>query len=148
MFDALMDLAHSASPELRCGGTPPTPLAPLVLCTAGAAGLLGLGALAALRGDVLVVAPVSIALFALLRTARHWDARRRLRAEADAWILRVYENRANSREQPVSAAGILTVQRLITEPGSVLYAPPRVDGRPHHTRAVLGAILHHLEVRS
>jgi hypothetical protein len=210
MFDVrMMDLAHSAKLDALGAGTPLTPLAPLVLFTAGAAVVLGLGALVGLRGDVLVVAPVSLTLFGLFQAARRWDARRRLRAEADAWILRVYENRAASRygwrideltsaherrllagtvrafvaelterrlssavpinraalrpcraelvaladrlealEQPVSPAGILTVQRLITEPGSILYAPLRFDGRPHHTRAVLGAILHHLEVRS
>src|ERR1700674_4491068 len=98
MFDVeMMDPAHSANLDPRRVGTPPTPLAPLVLFTAGAAVALGLGALVGLRGDVLVVAPVSLALFGLFQTARRWDARRRLRAEADAWILRVYENRAASR---------------------------------------------------
>ena len=62
-----------------------------------AAVVLALEALAGLRGDALVVAPVSLALFGLVQAARRWDARRRLRAEADAWILRGYENRAASR---------------------------------------------------
>lgn len=206
-----MDLAHSANLDAQRSGTPPTPLAPLLLFMVGAAVVLGLGALVGLRGDVLVVAPVSLALFGLFQTARRWDTRRRLCAEADAWILRGFENRAASRygwrigeltgtrerrllagsvravvqqlserrslgavplnrsglrpcrsnlvaladrlealERPVSPSGILAVQRLLTEPGSVLYAPSGFDERPldTDTSAVLGAILHHLEVRS
>ena len=206
-----MDLANFANLDARRAGMPPTPLAPLVLFTTGAAVVLGLGALVGLRGDVLVVAPVSLALFGLFQTARRWDTRRRLRAEADAWILRGYENRAASRygwrigeltgarerrllagsvravvqqlserrslgavplnrsglrpcranlvaladrlealDRPVTPSGILAVHRLLTEPGSVLYARSSFDKRPLETDtgAVIGAVLHQLEVRT
>ncbi|MGD0715070.1 MAG: hypothetical protein ABSB24_12940 [Gaiellaceae bacterium] len=49
--------------------------------------------------------------------------------------------------RPVSAAGILGVRRLLTEPGSVLYARPYFDERPRNIGAELGAILDRLEVR-
>jgi hypothetical protein len=189
---------------------PAPPLVPLVGYVVAAASVLGLEALAGLGGDPLAVAPVSLALLGLLQASRRWDARRRLRAEADAWIERGYENRAASRygwrideltsgrerrllghslravvaqlserrslgavplnrsglrpcrsnlvaladrlealERPVSPSGILAVQRLLTEPGSVIYAPSSFDESPldTDTRAVLGAILHQLEVR-
>ena len=207
-----MDLAQLANLGARRAGrpqTPPAPLAPLVLYATGAAGVLGLEALAGLRGDPLVVAPVSLALVGLVQAVRRWEGRRRLRAEADEWILRGYQNRGASRfgwrideltgarerrllgnslravvaqlserrlpgavplnriglrpcraelvaladrlealDRPVSPYGILTVQRLLTEPGSVLYAPSSFDERrPLDTGAVLGANLHHLEVR-
>jgi hypothetical protein len=70
--------------------------------------------------------------------------------------LRPYRNelvaladRLEALDRPVSPSGIITVQRLLTEPGSVLYAPSSFDERPRDTDtgAVLGAILHHLEVR-
>jgi hypothetical protein len=205
-----MDLAHFANLDARRAGTPPTPLSPLVLFTVGAAVVLGLGALVGLRGDSLVVAPVSLALLGLVQAVGRWDAQRRLRAEADAWIERGYENRTGSRygwrigeltsarerrvlgrslraivaqlserrslgavpldriglrpcrsdlvaladrlealDRPVTPSGILAVHRLLTEPGSVLYARSSFDKRPLDTdsSAVLGAVLHHLEVR-
>jgi hypothetical protein len=205
-----MDLAHSANLDARRSGTPPTPLAPLVLFTVGAAVVLGLGSLVGLRGDSLVVGPVSLALLGLVQAVRRWDARRRLCAEADAWIRRGYENRTGARygwrideltsarerrllgrsvravvaqlsdrrslgavpldriglrpcrsnlvaladrlealDRPVSPSGILAVHLLLTEPGSVLYARSSFDKRPldTDTSAVLGAVLHHLEVR-
>jgi hypothetical protein len=45
--------------------------------------------------------------------------------------------------RPVSAAGILGVRRLLTEPDSVLYA----DEQPRNIGAALGAIIDRLEVR-
>src|SRR5712671_6090692 len=96
-----MDLAHSANLDARTAAPPP-PLAPLVLFAVGAAVVLGLGALVGLRGDVLVVAPVSLTLFGLLRTARRWDVRRRLRAEADAWI----ERGTRGAQHPVTAGAL------------------------------------------
>jgi hypothetical protein len=208
-----MDRAHLANFSARRPvprGTPPAPLAPFVLYTSVAVVVLGLEAFAGLRGDALVVAPVSFAILGLLKAARRWDVQRRLRAEADAWIGRGYENRAGSRygwrideltgarerrllassvravvaqlserrlpgavplnrvglrpyraelvaladrlealDRPVSPSGVITVQRLLTEPGSVLYAgssfaePPLVTA----TGAVLGAVIDHLEVR-
>jgi hypothetical protein len=208
-----MDLAHLANLGARRSGrpqTPPAPWPPFVLYAGSAAGVLGVEALAGLRGDTLIVAPVSLALLGLVKGVRRWDVRRRLRAEADAWITRGYENRAGSRygwriedltgirerrllgksvravvaqvserrlpgaaplnrvalrpcraelsaladrleafDQPVSPSGILGVHRLLTEPGSVLYTPPSFgEPLPLDTSAVLGAILHHLEVRS
>ena len=46
-----MDFAHFANLDTRRVGTPPTPLAPLVLFMAGAAVVLGLEALAGLDTD-------------------------------------------------------------------------------------------------
>jgi hypothetical protein len=161
-----MDLAHFANLDARRAGTPPTPLAPLVLCAAGLAVVLGLEALGGLGGDSLVVAPVSLALLGLVQTVRRWDARRRLRAEAEPRSLSAVPlnriglrpcraelvalgDRLEAFERPVSPSGVLAVQRLLTEPGSVLYAPSSFEKRPlDTTSAVLGAILHHLEVRS
>jgi hypothetical protein len=204
----LAQLAHLSPRRSAPPQTPPRPLVPFVAYAVAAAPVFGLEALAGLRGDALVVAPVSLAAFGLVQAVRRWDARRHLRAEADAWILRGYENRAASRygwrideltgprerrllgnsvraivaqlserrlsgavplnriglrpcrsdlvaladrleavERPVSPSGILAVQRLLTEPGSVLYTSPSFDGRSLDTGAVLGAILHHLEVR-
>lgn len=211
-----MDRAQLANLGVKRAGPPrrpPAPLTPLVLYAGGATVVLGLDALAGLRGDSLVVAPVSLALLGLVQAVRRWDARRRLRTEADEWILRGYQNRGASRfgwrvdeltgarerrllgrslravvaqlserrlpgavplnriglrpcrallvaiadrlealDRPVSPSGIITVQRLLTEPGSVLYAQSSFDERPldtdTDTGAVLGAILHHLEVRS
>jgi hypothetical protein len=209
-----MDLAQLAKFGAGRSGPPQNrpapPLVPLVLYAVFAGSVLGLEALAGLGGDPLVVAPVSLALLGLVQAVRRWDVRRRLRAQADAWIQRGYENRAASRygwrideltgarerrllagsvravveqlserrslgavplnriglrpcrsnlvaladrlealERPVSPSGILAVQRLLTEPGSVLYAPSSFDERPldTDTSAVLGAILQHLEVR-
>jgi hypothetical protein len=207
-----MDRAHLANFGARCAvtqGAPPATVVPFVLYTAVAVVVLGLEALAGVRGDALVVAPVSFAILGLFQAVRRWDAQRRLLAEADAWIARGYENRAGSRygwrideltgarerrllgssvravvaqlserrlpgavplnraglrpfrgelvaladrlealDEPVSASGILAVQHLLTEPGSVLYAPSSFrEQLPLDTRAVLGAVLDHLEVR-
>jgi len=54
-------------------------------------------------------------------------------------------DRLDDLERPVSAAGILGVHRLLTEPGSVLYSRPSVD-TPRDIGAELGAILDGLEV--
>lgn len=203
-----MDLAHFANPSVRPAETPRTPLTPLFLCTAGAAVVLGLGALSGLHGDSLLVAPISLALLGVVLAIRRWDERRQLRAAADAWIERGYENRAASRYawrvdeltcvrerrllgctvrdivpelslrrrptvsplnrsalrpyraelialadrlddlcRPVSAAGILAVHHLLTEPDSALYAHYHFDERPRNVGAELGAILDRLEVR-
>lgn len=56
-------------------------------------------------------------------------------------------DRLDDLEQPVSAAGILAVRRLLTEPDSVLYHRPLVDERPRDIGAELGVILDRLEVR-
>jgi len=55
-------------------------------------------------------------------------------------------DRLDDLAQPVSAAGILGVQRLLTEPASVLYTWPEFDDRPRDIGAELGAILDGLEV--
>lgn len=172
---------------------PPAPFAPVAFYGAIAAIVFGLEALVGLRGDVLVVAPVSLAILGLVQAVRLVDTWRGLRAEADAWIGRGYENRSAARygwrldeltssrerrllgksvravvtqlserptrgavplnrelrpcraelaaladrlealDEPVSPAGILSVQRLLTEPGSILYASVGFDplaGRP------------------
>jgi hypothetical protein len=103
---------------------------------------MDLAQLAKLRGDSLVVAPVSLALLGLVRAVRRWDARRRLRAEADEWILRGYQNRRASRfGWRIDELTGACERRL---PGAVPIN--RIGLRP--CRAELGAILHHLEVRS
>lgn len=91
-----MDLAQLAKPGARAI-SPPSPAVPVVLFTAAASAVLGLLALAGVRGDALAVAPITLALFGVLQTVRRWNTRRTLRGEADAWILRGYENRAASR---------------------------------------------------
>ena len=55
-------------------------------------------------------------------------------------------DRLDDLERPVSAAGILGVHRLLTEPGSVLYSRPSFDKQPRDIGAELGAILDGLEV--
>ena len=55
-------------------------------------------------------------------------------------------DRLDDLGRPVSAAGILGVHRLLTEPGSVLYARPPFDAGPRDIGAELGAILDGLEV--
>jgi hypothetical protein len=202
-----MDLAHFADSSVRPAATPRTPLTPIFLCTTGAAIFLGFGALAGLRADSLLVAPISLALLGLVLAIRRWDERRQLRTAADAWIERGYEspatrygwrvdeltclrerrmlactvrdivpelsarrvtgpvplNRAELRPYrsvlialadrlddiacPVSAAGILGVHHLLTEPDSVLYAHYHFDERPRDVGAELGAIIDRLEVR-
>jgi len=55
-------------------------------------------------------------------------------------------DRLDDLGRPVSAAGILGVRRLLTEPDSVLYARPYFDKQPREIGAELGAILDGLEV--
>ena len=55
-------------------------------------------------------------------------------------------DRLDDLERPVSAAGMLAVRRLLTEPGSVLYHRPLDDERPRDIGAELDAILDRLEV--
>jgi hypothetical protein len=55
-------------------------------------------------------------------------------------------DRLHDLERPVSAAGILGVHRLLTEPGSVLYSRPLFDAQRRDIGAELGAILDGLEV--
>jgi len=56
-------------------------------------------------------------------------------------------DRLDDLGRPVSAAGILGVHHLLTEPGSVLYAGSPLDERPRDVGAELGAVLDRLEVR-
>ena len=65
---------------------PPTPLTPLVALVAAAAAVFGIGALAGGEGEPLLTASISLALLGVVLAIRRWDERRRLRAEADAWI--------------------------------------------------------------
>ena len=90
-----MDLAHFANSSVRPAATPRTPLTPLFLCATGAAIVLCFGALAGLRADSLLVAPISLALLGVVLAVRRWDERRQLRAAADAWIERGYESPAS-----------------------------------------------------
>jgi hypothetical protein len=62
-------------------------------------------------------------------------------------VLIAIADRLDDVERPVSAAGVLAVQRLITQPDSPLYARPGPDGPTRDTGAELGAILDCLEVR-
>ena len=65
---------------------PPTPLTPLVALVAAAGAVFGIGALAGEVGDPLLTASISLALLGVVLAIRRWDERRRLCAEADAWI--------------------------------------------------------------
>ena len=185
---------------------PAQPWIPAVSCAVAAAVLFGMGVAGGLEGSFLLVAPISLACLGFLLAVRRWAERDRVRAAADAWIVRGYENRASQYawrideltsqrerrllgrsvrrivpelaagrrpgasplnrfalrpfrselivladrlddfERPVSAAGILGVHRLLTEPGSVLYSRPSFDKQPRDIGAELGAILDGLEV--
>ena len=56
-------------------------------------------------------------------------------------------DRLDDLVRPVSAAGILAVHHLLTEPDSVLYARYDFDERPREVGAELDATLDRLEVR-
>jgi hypothetical protein len=62
-------------------------------------------------------------------------------------VLIAIADRLGDVERPVSAAGVLAVQRLVTQPDSPLYARSGPDGPTRDTGAELGAILDRLEVR-
>ncbi len=62
-------------------------------------------------------------------------------------LLVALANRLADLERPVSASGVVAVQRLLTLPHSPLYARPEPDGPSRDTGAELGAILDRLEVR-
>jgi hypothetical protein len=68
-------------------GPPRAVLTPLVALAAVSALVLGIAASSGLRGDPLLVAPISLALLGVVLTVRRWDERRRLCAAADAWIV-------------------------------------------------------------
>ena len=55
-------------------------------------------------------------------------------------------DRLDDLGQPVSAAGILGVHRLLTQPDSVLYTRPSFDKQPRDVGAELGATIDRLEV--
>ena len=75
----------------------PQPLwVPIVVCAAVAAAVFGAAASGGLHGSMLVVAPVSFALFGVFLAIDRWITGHRLRNEADAWIGRGYES-AGSR---------------------------------------------------
>src|SRR5260370_12649549 len=94
---SLAQLAGLGARRARLPGMAPAPLEPLLLHLGVAAVVLGLEALVGLRGNSLVVAPVSLVLLGLVQAGRRSNVRRRLRAEADAWISPGYENRAGAR---------------------------------------------------
>jgi hypothetical protein len=62
-------------------------------------------------------------------------------------LLVALADRLAATGRPVSASGMLAVQRLLTLPDSPLYARPGPDGPARDTGAALGAILDRLEVR-
>jgi hypothetical protein len=188
-------------------GLPPAPWVPAALCCGPALGVFGFGFAGGLEGSLLLVGPISIALLGVLLTVRRWVERARLRAAADEWIARGWENpvarygwrieeltslrerrvlagslrsmvrelaerrrpvgsvlnrhalrpnrrvlialadRLDDAGRPVSASGMLAVQRLLTQPDSPLYARSGPDGPARDTGAELGAILDRLEVR-
>ena len=200
-----MDLIHTADLRAEPPGSPRAVLAPLVALAAVAAVVLGVCAAAGLRGDTLLVAPISLALLGVVLAARRWDERRRLCAAADAWIARSHDgasygwrvaeltsrrertmlahsvrhivpelserrlpgasplnrialrphraelialaDRLDDLDRPVSAAGILAVRRLLTEPGSALYASEWMDAPAPDPGRELAAVLASLEVR-
>lgn len=92
-----MDVVHHAVQRDRPASLPPRPLTPLVACVAGAAALFGLEILSGLRGSSVLITPISLALLGVFLALNRWDDRRRLRASADQWIARGYENPKASR---------------------------------------------------
>ena len=56
-------------------------------------------------------------------------------------------DRLDDLDRPVSAAGMLGVRRLLTEPDSVLYARPLPDELPRDIARELFSVLDRLEVR-
>ncbi|HWX09494.1 MAG TPA: hypothetical protein VNY33_05920 [Gaiellaceae bacterium] len=62
-------------------------------------------------------------------------------------LLIALAERLGDLERPVSAAGVLAVRRLMTQPDSPLYARRGPDDPPRDTGAELRAILDRLEVR-
>jgi hypothetical protein len=71
--------------------------------------------------------------------------RRTMRPQRD--LLSELADRLADGDRPVSASGIVAVQRLLTRPDSPLYAYSGPDGPVRDTRAELGAVLDRLEVR-
>ena len=71
--------------------------------------------------------------------------RRTLRPQRE--LLIEIAERLSDGERPVSASGVVAVQRLLTQPDSPLYAHAGPDGPARNTGAELGAILDRLEVR-
>jgi hypothetical protein len=201
-----MDLAHLVHPAPRRESAPPPRPLPAAFPSAALACIaLGAGLAAGASLDVLLVAPVSLALFGAVQAGRRWNERRRQRAAADAWIaraggyrivsyswrvdeltsarerrllarslrsvldalsrtrmpgavplnrvaLRPHEallarlaDRLAQLERPVSAAGILQVHRLLTNPDSPLYARPPA-GEAAAVWGTLEAVLASLEV--
>lgn len=61
-------------------------------------------------------------------------------------LLASLADRLDALERPVSAAGMLAVSRLLTQPDSCLYAPLAYGGRISRAEAELAAILDRLEV--
>jgi len=62
-------------------------------------------------------------------------------------LLAKLAHRLGDLQQPVAAAGILGVRRLLTQPDSCLYAPLAYGGRIPRAEAELTEILDRLEVR-
>jgi len=83
-----VDVLHLADLRAERIEAPRPALTPLVALAAVAALVFGAAALGGLRGDPLLVAPISLALLGVVLTARRWDERRRLCAAADAWLAR------------------------------------------------------------
>jgi hypothetical protein len=198
-----VDVIHTADLRAEAPRPPQAVLAPLLALAAAAAVVLGLCAAAGLRGDTLLVAPISLALLGVVLTVRRWDERRRLCAAADAWIARGHDgasydwrvaeltsrrerrllansvrdivpelsehrlpgasplnrvalrpyrselielaDRLDDLDRPVSASGVLAVRRLLTEPGSALYARDWMDKPAPDPGRELAAVLASLE---
>jgi hypothetical protein len=139
----------------RPADPPAAPWVPAALCFGPAAGTLGVGFAAGLEGRALLVAPISSLLFGAFLAVRRMLERARLRGELlNRRALRpqhgrlvALADRLADSERPVSASGIVAVNRLLTLPDSPLYAHPGPDGPVRDTGAELGAILDRLEVR-
>jgi hypothetical protein len=69
-----------------------SPWSPVAACELAAVALFGGSLAGGLHGSLLLVTPLSVALLGLVLAIKRWDEHRELRASADAWIERGYDN--------------------------------------------------------
>jgi len=141
-----VDVIHTADLRAEPPSSSQAALAPLVALVAVAAVVLGVCAAAGLRGDTLLVAPISLALLGAVLAARRWDERRRLCAAADAWLARGHDGASygwrvaeltSRRERRLLANSVRDIVPELSEsrlPG----ASPlnRVALRPHRSELI------------
>ena len=141
-----MDVIHTADLRAEPPSSSQAALAPLVALVAVAAVVLGVCAAAGLRGDTLLVAPISLALLGAVLAARRWDERRRLCAAADAWLARGHDGASygwrvaeltSRRERRLLANSVRDIVPELSE-SRLLGASPlnRVALRPHRSELI------------